>query len=114
MKKCLLIFFAVLFLGTTAAFAHPPKSVTVTYDKDTKMLLVSFVHNVDNPMNHYIKQIVVTINKKNVITQNNFHQESKDGGSFSYKIIDAKAGDTITASAQCSVYGKKATDFVVK
>jgi hypothetical protein len=46
--------------------------------------------------------------------QNCFQQETENGGTFYYKLIDAKAGDNIIVTAECSKYGKKSATVVVK
>lgn len=114
MKKCILLTLIILFLGMTVASAHPASLVNATYDKEKKNLIVSFVHKSSAPASHYIDQIKVQLNKKDVIIQNNFSQEAESGGTFYYKLIDVKAGDKITVTTACNKMGKKSADIVVK
>jgi membrane-anchored glycerophosphoryl diester phosphodiesterase (GDPDase) len=113
-EKCILLTIIALLFGMTLAFAHPASLINAVFDKDKNNLIVSFSHKVTDPANHYIKQINVKLNKKDVLVQNCFQQETENGGTFYYKLIDAKAGDNIIVTAECSKYGKKSATVVVK
>lgn len=114
MKKYILLALLVSVLGTTVAFAHPPSMVNAVFDKEKSNLIVSFVHKVNAPNNHYVKQIKVSIGKRDLVIQNNFSQETDNGGTLYYKLIDAKVGDKITVNAQCNKMGAKSTTIEVK
>jgi hypothetical protein len=107
MKKILsLLVFSVFFLIAAAAYAHPPYDIKITLDPKTKMLEAVIMHNVSNPLNHYIKRVEVCLNGKVVIVQNLFHQDSSDSQTVRYLIPDAKDGDMISVEGECSITGE--------
>ncbi len=114
MKKYILITLAILFLGMTVLSAHPASLLNVTFDKDKDNLIVSFVHKVKTPQDHFIHHITVQLNKKDIISQNTFSQDTTDGGTIYYKVIDAKVGDKISVTVDCNKSGKKSETILVK
>ena len=59
----LLIFFA----GVSFAYAHPPYDIKITFNPETKVATAVIMHNVSNPLNHYIKKVDVGLNGKEII-----------------------------------------------
>ena len=114
MQKYIFLTIAILILGMTVASAHPASLVNATFDKDKGNLVVTFAHKVSAPASHYISQIKVQLNKKDVIVQNNLSQETDAGGTFYYKLIGVKVGDKIKVTTVCNKIGNKSAEIVVK
>ena len=97
----------VVFILPAVMQAHPPKSVDVEFDNETKVLTVKISHFVDNPSKHFIDKIVVELNGDEIITQKLKAQNTKQDQEAQYMITDAAVGDTITVTAYCNISGKK-------
>jgi hypothetical protein len=101
-----LVLACALVACATAVYAHPPSDIAITFDPATKMLKAVITHNVSNPENHYIKKVDVGLNGKEILTQAISRQDNNTTQTAAYLIPDAKAGDTISVEAYCSISGK--------
>jgi len=104
------LFIICIFL-TIPAFSHPASNVTLVVDGT--ILIVTVQHNVSNPRTHYIKEIIVTLNEKNIITQL-FFLQTDNTQKVSYTIPSLKSGDTITVEANCNRGGNRKGIITVK
>jgi hypothetical protein len=77
------------------------------------MLSVSYLHSVKNNSKHFITEIAIELNGKEIITQQLNFQDDKKQGDLSYKIIDAKENDKIKVTTRCNKGGKKGTELKV-
>ena len=115
MKKIVLwlalfIFFAV----TSILYAHPPSNIQITFDQKTKTLQAIVIHNVSNPLNHYIKKVDIGLNGKEVIEQSILRQDNNDAQTVIYRIPYVKDGDVLSVEAYCSISGKLTKELAVK
>ncbi|MCP4641938.1 MAG: hypothetical protein GY851_15965 [bacterium] len=106
--------FLIACLISGMAMAHPPKSLEVKFDKTKKTLDVTVKHSVSDTEKHYVKELKVEVNGKEVITQKTSKQESDDEQTYTYKLTDVKKGDKIKAVANCNKYGKKSKEITVE
>ena len=106
MKKIILSGFLVLILLSAAAYAHPPSDIKITFDPETKMLDAVILHGVSNPSKHYIKEVDVFLNGKEIIQQSISQQDNFDSQRVSFFIPDAKIGDVFSVEGYCSISGK--------
>lgn len=104
MKKVFLSL-GVIAMCSQVLFAHPPKDIKISFDQEKKILSVSALHDVKDPLNHFIKNIDVTLNDNKIITQICAQQTNNKEQSVMYVVIDAKKGDTIAVRAECSKFG---------
>jgi hypothetical protein len=106
---------AVVFmlLATTLA-AHPPSMVTASYNMDKELLTVKFNHQVKNNTDHFVNNIVVLKNKKEIIIQKLSQQDSMESGSLFFKVNDLKPGDKLDIMAACNKMGKKTYTLEIK
>ena len=102
---------AILFIGDVI-FAHPPDSLKMSFDTTGTIMTVRAFHSVKMPNTHFILQITVDLNGKQLITQNFSSQLNKNEQVVIYKIIDAKKNDKIGINAQCNIMGKKKETFI--
>lgn len=106
-----LIFLATIFPLSKPASAHGPKSVDLEYVMATQTLSVTIVHSVKNPAKHYIKEISLSVNGKEVSKHEYKSQPDKKSFTIKYKVT-AKEGDTIKVTAWCNYIGSKSVDLI--
>ena len=94
--------------------AHPASQVDLSFDKETSLLTVDFMHKVSDADDHYIFEVIVYLNKEEIITQMVEKQDTNEGGSLVYKIIDAKVGDTLRVKTNCNKSGKKSGELEIE
>jgi desulfoferrodoxin (superoxide reductase-like protein) len=106
MKKSLVLGAVVVaLLAFSPAWANPADSIAVSYDS-TRVLSVWVHHPVKGDIAvHYISEIVVELNDKEVIRQGFASQSERDGQQVVYTLIDLKPGDKVKVAATCSVFG---------
>jgi len=107
MKKTLtlIVFWSVLTV-TSMSYAHPPSDINITFDPKTKMLEAVIVHNTNNPINHYINKVDISLNGKEIITHMISREDNNQTQTVRYFIPDIKDGDVISVEGYCSISGK--------
>ncbi|MCF7857738.1 MAG: hypothetical protein K9N07_00230 [Candidatus Cloacimonetes bacterium] len=110
MKLLLLV---LIIFGSTLLIAHPASEVNLVFDNDNSMLSVNFKHDVKDVDKHFIFEILVFLNQDQIIEQKITRQDKLEGGTLSYKIIDAKPGDTIKVKTNCNKTGKKSAEIEI-
>jgi len=114
MKKILLTVLFLFLLITTTAIAHPPAEVTAQFDLEKNILAVEVAHNVGGGSNsHYIGEITIRLNGKEVIVQKTTRQISNTQ-TFLYFIPAVEAGDEIGILAVCNVGGQGNIQIIVE
>jgi len=115
MKKivALLVLF-VFFAFSSIAYAHPPSDIKITFDASTKMLHAVILHNVSNPLKHYIKKVDVALNGKQIIEHSISRQDNNDSQIVSYLIPDVKDGDVLSVEGYCSISGTLKKEITLK
>ena len=101
-------------LFATALRADPPSQITVDYNKANGNLFITFVHQVQDPVDHFIYDARILLNKKEIIHQSITSQDTKEGGTLVYKVIDVKAGNKFNVILACNKYGKKNQEYTIK
>lgn len=104
--KTIIMFSILSFFISSAAYAHPPSDIKITYDSKAKILTALIMHNVSDVKKHYINKIDVGLNGKEIINQAISQQDNGISQKVSYLIPDAKAGDKISVEAYCNISGK--------
>ena len=104
---------AALFVAM-AASAHAPKKVDLDYQSRDGVLKVSIVHPVKDVKDHYIIDIVVSVNGEEVKTIHLSEQTSKEKEETSLNLTGLKAGDEIIVLANCNKFGSKTGTTRVK
>lgn len=98
-----ILMFALLALPT-AASAHPPKAVTLAYDKEKGVLSVTIAHSSFFPSKHYVKTVAIFLNGKDVENAPYTAQPSGDSYTYTYQ-VKAAPGDELSATATCNIFG---------
>ncbi|MEO0093768.1 MAG: hypothetical protein ABIK67_05895 [candidate division WOR-3 bacterium] len=114
MKRLSLVYLLFLILlSLPQAIAHPADAVEINFDS-TYTLTINIHHPVKKfPSDHYINQVTVKLNDKEIIKQVFKSQTDKDWQNIFYKVIDAKPNDKITLTAFCSLFGKTTEMFII-
>ena len=69
---------------------------------------------VDDAEKHFIFEVIVYLNKEEIVTQLIEKQETSEGGSLVYKLVDVKIGDKIKVKTNCNKTGKKSAELVIE
>ena len=115
MKKIMLILLMIFTaLYTTTLFAHPPKDILITFDKETSTLKVDIIHDVKDPITHHIDKVIVSLNGNAIITQLSTTQTDKNDDKLIYVIPAAVKGDKIEVKAYCNISGALKKEILLK
>jgi len=114
MKRIMAFSVLVFLIVVSAAYAHPPSDIKITFDGRTKMLKAVIMHNTSNPLNHYIKKVDIGLNGGEIIEQAISREDNFESQTVSYLIPDAKEGDVLSVEAYCSISGKLQKEITVK
>ncbi|HQL00843.1 MAG TPA: hypothetical protein PK090_08720 [Smithellaceae bacterium] len=103
---------AGVLAAASPAQADPPQEVALSYDNAAQVLTVSVTHKTLFSGLHYVKRIDI---KKNGAPAGTFDFKSQpDKKTFSQSWpIEAKAGDTLTVTAECNLQGNTTATLVV-
>jgi len=105
MKKALSLLIIAGFI--TLLSAHSASKVEAKFDLVKKVLTIDFLHSVKNNSKHFITEVTVKLNGKEIIKQNINIQDDNKKGNLVYKITEAKDGDTFEINTRCNKGGKK-------
>lgn len=112
MKRVLVIsLFAFL---PALLFADAAKKVVVTYDKASSKVKMVALHKVKDVTTHYIDQIIIEVDGKEVKVISPKKQSSKENETLEVVIPNVKAGSEINIKTRCNEFGKKSGSVVVK
>ena len=109
--------FLIVFVFAAAisiAYAHPPSDIKITFDAKTKILQALILHDVSNPLNHYIKKVEIRSNGKAIIAQIISRQDNNESQTVSYFIPDINDGDVLSVEGYCSISGNLKKEITVK
>jgi hypothetical protein len=112
MKK-IIIFLILSLCVSSAAYAHPPSDIKITYDSKTKILTAVIMHNVSDVKKHYINKVDVNLNGREIISHAISQQDNNINQKVSYLIPDGQAGDKLSVEAHCSISGKLEKEIIV-
>jgi hypothetical protein len=101
----------VLSLIVLPAAATPPGSVSLTYGQYTSDMSVTIVHPVMGMNGHYIKEVKLTVNG-NVVNDSLYTSQPADTFTYTYP-LSLKPGDTVEATAICSLSGSGSGTFIM-
>ena len=105
-KRAAILLFGMILLNA-ALHAHPPSAIKLSLDPNTHLLQVTVMHDTQKPKEHFIKTIQIQINGKDAVKQVFSSQTDAQKRAATYLLEDVKAGDQISASGECNMYGKK-------
>lgn len=109
---CFILSLSAIFLLPPAAQAHAPKDVVLQYDVLAQTLSVTISHNVSEPRKHYIKKVTIKKNRGLVSMHEYISQPENSPFTYTYP-LEAKTGDTVEATADCSYFGSKRGELII-
>ncbi|HDQ26670.1 MAG TPA: hypothetical protein ENN43_08020 [bacterium] len=107
MKRFISAVVFTVLLFPAAITGHPPSDAEFEYKAEKKMLKISIIHNVRSEKSHYINEIELKLNGKDIIRQKASVQTDLKGQRVVYVIPEINEGDEVEVSANCNVFGKK-------
>ena len=109
----MIVLLLIVFLLMLSMLVHSHPAAKVTLSVEGKVLNVTINHNVGNSENHYINEIIVLLNDKEIIKQI-FSTQIDNVQKVSYTIPSLKIGDKITVKTNCSRGGKRSGTITVE
>ncbi len=102
-----------LFAGVSLVFAHPPKDMQLSYDKEKGILHIEMSHVTNNVLKHNIRQIEVIKNAEEPIL---LHYVKQTTPQKQIEDVEIKAvvGDVISVDAVCSVAGSEKQSITIE
>ncbi|OGI11390.1 MAG: hypothetical protein A2Y40_05965 [Candidatus Margulisbacteria bacterium GWF2_35_9] len=110
-KSNFLIKLVSTIILSSVVFAHPPSKVNLSVSSN--VLAVIADHEVKQPKKHFIYEITVKLNRKDIISQT-LSEQIGHTQSVSYTIPSLKKGDQLTVQASCNKFGSKKATLVIK
>ena len=110
-KKIFIRALLFVMLCASAAFAHPPKDVTLSWDA-SGALTVRAAHNVEDPGKHFISKVMVFVNDKIAVQKEYSSQQSADGFADTFSLGAQPSGTKISVEAFCVIMGSKTASLV--
>ncbi len=115
MRKLALVSLLALLPGMV--FAHPPKSVDLSFDSASQLLTVTVTHliketKITDPTKHFVKDIALVVNGKPAVSAVYSYQEFDEGEKVVFR-LNLKAGDKVAVTGSCSIAGKKTAELTV-
>lgn len=109
------MFLAAMFwlCGAIAAYATPPSDIIITFDTDSSIVKARIIHKSEDPTDHFIYLIYVSVNGKNLIKQTATRQTNADEQDVMYMIPGLKPGDRVSVDAECNKWGELVKEAVV-
>jgi hypothetical protein len=110
--SAVLFIVAIYFLNPRPSYANPPRNVQLDYDIKNQKLKVTITHPSMFPSFHYVRTI--EIKKGEQAPSVNEYDKQPDQDTYSYEYsVPASAGETITVTTRCSVYGSRTASLTV-
>ncbi len=99
----------LLMLLSLQALAHSPDAIEVSYastEDMPRMMIIEVDHDVSNTESHFVEEIEVYVNDKEIAVQE-YSKQWKDGTQRAvFFVADLKDGDQIEIHAYCSISGE--------
>ncbi|MBN1823804.1 MAG: hypothetical protein JW803_05740 [Endomicrobiales bacterium] len=105
-----IVLLSLAFFLVDAARAHPAKSIEVGVDGDE--ISVSVTHQVKDPAKHYIGEIKVMLNGKEIVSQKYGLQGSAGKQEALYVVPGLKDGDKIKIWTNCIKFGTTEKEII--
>lgn len=115
MKKIAILLTAVsiLFVLSCTAFAHPPKSITASWNASQETLTVTAEHSVEDAAKHYILSLTILDGTKQLVMKQYSKQNSTDGFSDSLILKGMKSGTKLRIQLVCNIMGSKELQYII-
>jgi hypothetical protein len=102
----------VVMMAVSIVSANPPSDLNLTYDKSSGNLSATFTHQVADPTTHFVKNVKITMDGKEVLNENYTSQPTADVFTYIYP-INASTGSVIDVIGFCNILGSKESSITV-
>ena len=113
MKK-MILFAMFFFLFTSAAWAHPPSSVELSFTPGDMNLVIVAKHTVQDPSSHFIKEYIIEVDGKEVQRLEMTRQENTDDSTATVSLPNVAKGSVIKVTAECNKFGAGSASITVE
>ena len=100
---------SVLLIFTCSAWAHPPKSVTASWNGAQHALTVTAEHSVNDVSKHYILSLTILDGNKQILMKQYSKQDSPEQFTDTVLLKDIKPGTKLRVLVTCNIMGSKET-----
>ncbi|HAM38965.1 MAG: hypothetical protein A2474_05690 [Elusimicrobia bacterium RIFOXYC2_FULL_34_12] len=107
-----LLVFVFTLIGSFS-YAHSPSEIKLNFDYEAKILKAIILHSVADSDKHYIKEIKIKKNNKEILVHKLSRQDNNTEQEVSYLIPDINDSDTLTIIAYCSKIGQIKKDIKI-
>lgn len=104
----------VMVMVGLVAYAHPPKSVGLSYDAESGVLSIDAAHSVKDVASHYVDQVEILLNGEQKELLKAEKQGDSDHAIFTYEIGSLQVGDVVEVVAHCNKVGKRSAKLVIE
>jgi len=113
MKKILL---ALILLAAVPVVmnANPARKVTLKYDNETEKLTITILHPVRDTVKHYISEITILVDDKEIEKKELTSQSSADTEVYEITLPGLKKGSVIEVETKCNQFGRKKGKLIVE
>ena len=95
-----------------SAWAHPPKSVTLSLDAPSGRLTVQVVHGVNDPVKHHVQRISVFVGGKLAAQKEYPSQTDVNGMTDTFSVGSVPKGTKIRVEATCNIMGSATGELI--
>jgi len=115
MKKLFIgTFAAAFFCAILSASANPPNAIDGFYDVGRGELNITVQHMVNDPKTHFIKEVIVSKDGKEVAKKEFAFQTSHRNQTMPPFKLAAQPGESFKVKAECNIYGSREVSIDVK
>jgi hypothetical protein len=114
MRGIVVLSLVVFLISDSAAYAHPPGRIRISHDKSSRLIKGKVFHAVTNPKSHFVKKVIVRVNKDIVIEHTMSLQEADSGQFLQYSIPGLEPGDIVRIETYCSAFGQLIEELKIK
>jgi hypothetical protein len=111
--KNIILTIALFALIPGFLMADPPKKVIATYSKENNKLKIVAEHPVKDVADHYIDQITISVDGKEVKVIKPKKQSSLQSETDEVNIPEIKQGSKVEVKARCNEFGSKKTEITI-
>ena len=108
-----LVIFAGFILLSTAAYAHPPSKITLSFKESSQDFTVTVNHRISEK-GHFINQIKVFLNGEEIESKKFTFQNNKQIVSLLFPKPAHKQNAIITVEATCNRTNPVSSDFAIE
>lgn len=103
----------IVLAAVAVAFAHPPKSISASWDSANSILNVTVQHNVNDPAKHYVLSLTIFEGNKQLLQKQYTRQTSSEEFRDSIALSGLSSGTKIRIQVVCNIMGSTEKEFTI-